>query len=315
MENAFLKMLDLKNIMFTKILLFLTAAAIAAASIGCGGATESPSNTANSNAAAGQKLVVALKPDKNPDQMIAERDAAAKFLSEKLGRPVEVIIPLSAAVINEGFSNGTIDLGYLSGTDLINAKDAELLLVGEINGKTTYKSYWLSLKDKPYASVNDLKGKPIAFASRTSTSGYVMPLWDLRQKGLISEKADPEEFFGAGNVFFGTGYVSAVERVLSGEAEAAAVSYYVLDENKHLTDEQRAKLKKVAEQGDVPTHIIAIRKSLAGPERDKLKAALLAMNEGTNTELRDKLFTSKLVEAEQEAHLKPLREALAVLPK
>lgn len=315
MENAFLKMLDLKNIMFTKILLFFAAAAIAAASIGCGGATESPSNTANSNAATGQKLVVALKPDKNPDQMIAERDAAAKFLSEKLGRPVEVIIPLSAAVINEGFSNGTIDLGYLSGTDLINAKDAELLLVGEINGKTTYKSYWLALKEKPYSSVNDLKGKPIAFASRTSTSGYVMPLWDLRQKGLISEKADPEEFFGAGNVFFGTGYVSAVERVLTGEAEAAAVSYYVLDENKHLTDEQRAKLKKVAEQGDVPTHIIAIRKSLTGPERDKLKAALLAMNEGANTELRDKLFTSKLVEAEQEAHLKPLREALATLPK
>ncbi|MBX3265571.1 MAG: phosphate/phosphite/phosphonate ABC transporter substrate-binding protein [Acidobacteria bacterium] len=301
--------------MFTKILLFFAAAAIAAASIGCGGSTQSPSNTANSNAAAGQKLVVALKPDKNPDQMIAERDAAAKFLSEKLGRPVEVIIPLSAAVINEGFSNGTIDLGYLSGTDLINAKDAELLLVGEINGKTTYKSYWLSLKEKPYSSVNDLKGKPIAFASRTSTSGYVMPLWDLRQKGLISEKADPEEFFGKGNVFFGTGYVSAVERVLSGEAEAAAVSYYVLDENKHLTDEQRAKLKKVAEQGDVPTHIIAIRKSLSGPERDKLKAALLAMNEGANTELRDNLFTSKLVEAEQEAHLKPLREALAVLPK
>ena len=201
MENAFLKMLDLKNIMFTKILLFFAAAAIAAVSIGCGGSTQSPSNTANGNAATGQKLVVALKPDKNPDQMIAERDAAAKFLSEKLGRPVEVIIPLSAAVINEGFSNGTIDLGYLSGTDLINAKDAELLLVGEINGKTTYKSYWLSLKEKPYSSVNDLKGKPIAFASRTSTSGYVMPLWDLRQKGLISEKADPEEFFGKGNVF------------------------------------------------------------------------------------------------------------------
>lgn len=314
MEGAFPEMIEFKKIMFRRILLFF-AAAMAAISIGCGGTTQTPSNSANGNTAAGQKLVVALKPDKNPDQMIAERDAAAKFLSEKLDRPVEVIIPLSAAVINEGFSNGTIDIGYLSGTDLINAKDAELLLVGEINGKTTYKSYWLSLKEKPYASVADLKGKPIAFASRTSTSGYVMPLWDLRQKGLISEKADPEEFFGTGNVFFGTGYVSAVERVLNGQAEAAAVSYYVLDENKHLTDEQRAKLKKVAEQGDVPTHIIAVRKNITGLERERLRAAFLSMNEGANAELRDKLFTSKLVEAEQEAHLKPLREALATLPK
>jgi phosphonate transport system substrate-binding protein len=270
-------------------------------------------NTA-ANTSSDGKVVIALKPDKNPDQMMAERGTLEKYLSEKLGRPVEVIIPLSAAVINEGFANGTIDLGYLSANDLINAKEAELLLVGELNGKTTYKSYWLSLKEKPYTSVADLKGKPIAFASKTSTSGFVIPLWDLRQKGLVSETANPEEFFGAGNVFYGTGYVSAVERVLNGQAEAAAVSYYVLDENKHLTDEQRGKLKKVAEQGDVPTHIIAVRKSITGAERDRLKQALLSMNEG-NTELRDKLFTSKLVETDQEAHLRPLRDALSVVPK
>ncbi|MDM7924106.1 MAG: phosphate/phosphite/phosphonate ABC transporter substrate-binding protein [Pyrinomonadaceae bacterium] len=289
--------------MKNSITLFALFALSVLALAGCTTTPTGNSNAANTQPSA-QKLVVALKPDKNPDQMMEERKSLERYLSEKLGRPVEVIIPTSAAVINEGFSNGTIDLGYLSANDLINAKDAELLLVGEINGSTTYKSYWLALKDKPYDSVDDLRGKPIAFASKTSTSGFIMPLWDLRQKNLVSDKNDPEEFFGKGNVFFGTGYVSAVERVLNGEAEAAAVSYYVLDENKHLTDEQRAKLKKVAEQGAVPTHIIAVRKTITGADRDKLKAALLSMNEGANTTLRDKLFTSKLVEADQEAHLK-----------
>jgi phosphate/phosphite/phosphonate ABC transporter binding protein len=303
--------------MKTKLILSVLAAAMILSVSGCGPAanTNAVATNQTANTANTQKVVIALKPDKNPDQMIAERESLQKFLSEKLGKPVEVIIPLSAAVINEGFANGTIDIGYLSGNDLINAKEAELLLVGEINGKTTYKSYWLALKEKPYSKVEDLKDKPIAFASKTSTSGFVIPLWDLRRKNLVSEQADPEESFGKGNVFYGTGYVSAVERVLSGEAEAAAVSYYVLDENKHLTDEQRSKLKKVAEQGDVPTHIIAVRKSLTGADRDKLKAALLSMNEGSNNELRDKLFTSKLVEANQEEHLKPLKEALAVVPK
>ena len=277
---------------------------------------ETPGPVANNSASQmPEKLVVALKPDKNPDQMIEERRALEKYLSDKLSRPVEVIIPISAAVINEGFANGTVDLGYLSGNDLINAKAAELLLVGEINGKTTYKSYWLSLKEKPYDSVEDLKGKPIAFASKTSTSGFVMPLWDLRQKGLVSETNDPEEFFGEGNVFYGTGYVSAVERVLNGEAEAAAVSYYVLDEGRHLNEEQRARLKKVAEQGDVPTHIIAVRSSLSAEAKQKVKDALLAMNEAGNSELRDKVFTSKLVEADQEQHLRPLKDALQVVPE
>ncbi len=276
---------------------------------------EQASNKQTANKQMANKVVVALKPDKNPDQMVQERESLQKFLSEKLKRPVEVIIPLSAVVINEGFAGGTIDIGYLSSNDLINAKGAELLVVGEIKGKTTYKGYWLALKEKPYQSVEDLRGKSVAFTSKTSTSGFIIPLWDLRRKNLVSEKADPEEFFGKGNVFYGTGYVSAVERVLNGEAEAAAVSYYVLDEDKHLSAEQRAKLKKISEQGDVPTHIIAVRKSLSADEKANLKKAVLTLNDGGNEALRDKLFTSKLVETDAEKHLAPLREALSVVPK
>lgn len=305
-----------------KLFLWTLFAATAVLFAACGGTdvANNTSNTSNSaetsnSATVAEKIVVALRPDKDPDKMMSEREALAKFLSEKLGKPVEVIIPLSGAVITEGFSNGTIDLAYISANDLINAQDAELLLVGEINGKTTYKSYWLTLKDKPYTKIDELKGKPVAFASKTSTSGFVIPLWDLKQRGLLTEKNDPEEFFGAGNVFFGTGYVSAVERVLDGQAEAAAVSYYVLDQDKHLSEEQRSKLKKLQEQGDVPTHIIAVRKTITGEDRAKLKSAISALNEEGNTELRDKMFTSKLVEAEQEAHLKPLKDALTVLPK
>ena len=262
-----------------------------------------------------QKIVIALKPDKNPDQMLQERKTLSDFLSKKLGKPVEVIVPLSASVIIEGFANGTVDLGYLSATDMVAAQKrnaAQILLAGEIDGKNSYQSYWLSLKEKPYSKVEDLKGKPVAFASKTSTSGYLIPMWDLKQKGLLT-KPNGEEFFGAGNLFFGTGYVSAVERVLNGQAEAAAVSYYVLDKDKHLTAEQRAKLKKVAEQGPVPTHIIAIRSSIPEADRAALKSALLTMNEKENEELRDKLFTSKLVEVDAEQHLRPIREALEFL--
>jgi phosphonate transport system substrate-binding protein len=269
----------------------------------------------STSAAAGlslQKVVIALKPDKDPEVMMQERKTLSDFLSKKLGKPVEVIVPLSSSVIIEGFANGTVDLGYLSATDMVAAqkrKAAEILLAGEIDGKNSYTSYWLALKEKPYDSIADLKGKPIAFASKTSTSGFLIPMWDLKQKGLI-DKAAPEAFFGAGNVFYGTGYVSAVERVLNGQAEAAAVSYYVLDKDKHLTAEQRGRLKKIAEQGPVPTHVIAIRSSISEADRATIKAAIETMNEPANTELRDKLFTSKLTEVDAEQHLGAIRDAL-----
>jgi phosphonate transport system substrate-binding protein len=245
--------------------------------------------------------------------MLKEKQALEAFLSKELGMPVETIIPLSSAVILEGFANGTIDLGFLSGTDLIkvrSTKSADLLLAGEIAGKTSYSSYWLALKDKPYASAADLKGKPIAFASKTSTSGYTIPVWDLVKKGFLKEGADPQEYFGQGNVTYGTGYVSAVERVFRGDAEAAAVSDYVFEKDKHLTSEQRARLKIVATQGPVPTHVIAVRSTLSPPVVAKLKSALLKFNDQPNEALRDKVFTSKLVETDAEKHVSNLAEAL-----
>lgn len=260
-----------------------------------------------------EEITFALKPDKDPDKMLEEQEALEAFLSERLGQPVSVMIPLSGSVILEGFANGTIDVGYISATEMVYARDeesADLLLAGEINGEPSYKSYWVSLKDKPYTSVADLKGKPIAFSSRTSTSGFIIPFWDLHQKDLIAADGKPEDFFGAGNVWYGVGYVSAIERVLAGEAEAAAVSYYVLDENRHLNDEQKARLKKVTEQGPVPTHVLAASTHLSEADRATLKEALLEFNSEAHATLRDKLFSSKLIEVSTDEHLNSIAEAI-----
>jgi phosphonate transport system substrate-binding protein len=256
------------------------------------------------------EVVVALKPDKDPDKMFSERTALAEALGAAIGRPVKVIIPLSSAVIVEGLSNGSIDLGYLSATDMVNARKihaADVLLVGEIDGQRHYESLWIALADKPYKSIADLRGQPIAFASRTSTSGYLIPLLDLKNSGLISTK--PEDLFGQGNVWYGTGYMSAVERVLAGEAEAAAVSDYVFEKDKHLTPEQKARLKVVDSQGPVPTHVLAISKRLSPDARKQLLKAVQDFS-GKNPTLRDAVFNSRLVLCDADAHLLPVVSAL-----
>lgn len=264
-------------------------------------------------------LIVALKPDKNPEVLRAEKAQLETFLAERLQRPVEVIIPLSGTVILEGFANGTIDLGYLSATDLVNARQrgvATLLLAGEFpDGRTAYDSYWVVKKEAPYTSIADLRGKPVAFASRTSTSGFIIPLLDLQRRGLLGDDADPTGYFGAGNVFYGVGYVSAIERVLAGEAEAAAVSYYVLDQDKHLSPEQRSALRMLQKQGPVPSHVLAVRNSLTPAEGGALRSALLALNEPEHAGLRDRLFTTTLVTADADAHVAALAEGIALAKK
>ena len=261
------------------------------------------------------KLVVALKANKNPESMLDEQEALQNYLSEKMGREVEVIIPTSSAAIVEGFVNGTIDIGYLSSTDAAKNLDeggASILLIHLRNGRAHYDSVWLSLVEKEYDSVEDLRGKPVAFARRSSTSGFYIPLRDLHERGLINEKVGLEDFFS--KTIYGTGYVSAVEKVFSGEAEAAAVSDYVFLGDNYLNEEQKKKLKIVQKQGPVPSHTICYRLSLTNEDRDFIKQTLLGMN-GDHPELRDKVFNGPLIEVNPEEHLKVTREALAILAK
>ncbi len=259
--------------------------------------------------AAPSEVVIALKPDKNPDAMVAERKDLEKYFSEKLKMKTKVIVPMSGAVIQEGLTNGTIDLAYVSGMEMIKADSvADLLLATKIKGKTSYESYWVTLKEKPYKSIAELKGKPIAFASRTSTSGYLIPVHDLVKRNLLTANANPESFFGKGNVSFGTGYVSAIEKVLNGQAEAAAVSDYVILGDKHLTPEQKSKLVVLQAQGPVPSHILAVRKNLDEKTKIQLKEVLLSLN--SNTSLRDRLFTAELAATTKEQQLQNLKDAL-----
>ncbi len=257
-------------------------------------------------------LVIALKPDKNPDAMLDDQKALIAYLESKLNMRVEVRIPISGAVIEQGLANGTVDLGYLSSTDAYRygkEGNAEILLAGEIDGNPFYQSIWLVKKDSEFQSIEDFRGRPIAFSSPTSTSGYLIPVWDLYERGLINQQEGPRGFFGRDNVHYGTGYVSAVQRVFDGVVDAAAVSDYVFLRDKHLSEEERGQLRILQSQGPVPTHTLCVRKDLDPDLREALKQALLDLNE-EQTYLRDRLFTSRLIVVDPQEHIKITKEAL-----
>ena len=261
-----------------------------------------------------KKIIIALEPDKDPDAMLEDRAVLESYLSETIGKPVEAIVPMSSSVIYEGLRNGTIDLAYLSATaaaKLIEQDIIDILLAELIDGKPYYQSYWITLKDNTFQNITELKGQPIAFSSRTSTSGFLIPVWDLYTQGLIDLENGPEGFFGKGNVFYGTGYVSAAERVLRGDALAAAVSYYVIDKDKHLSKAQRERLRMLDSQGPVPSHVIVVRKGLSGLDQNALQAALLEMNTNASS-LRDRIFGAELAPAKAETHLQTTLEALEI---
>lgn len=263
---------------------------------------------------------IALKPNKNIQAQRDDEKTLGDALSKQLGIPVKITTPTNKSIIEAGLANKTIDIGYVSSSDAISFADnevAEVLLAGQHESQDPdgnaykgpyYYSVWVSLKDRPYSGISDLKGKPVAFASRTSTSGYLVPCWDLIKKELIPQGGSIEEFFGEGNVFYGSGYVSAVEQVLTGKAEAAAVSYYVYEKDKHLDPEQRAKLKVIQRQGPVASHTFCVRNSLPAQDRELIKDALLRLVK-EEAALSQSLFGGTLVPVDSTQHLIAPREA------
>ena len=217
-------------------------------------------------------------------------------------------------------ANKTIDIGYVSSSDAISFADnqvAEILVAGQHQSFTPeaqpytgayYYSVWLSLMDRPYKDISELKGKSVAFSSRTSTSGYLIPSWDLIKKGLVPEGGSLKSFFGEDNIFYGTGYVSAVEQVLEGKAEAAAVSYYVYEKDKHLTLDQRNKLRIIQRQGPVASHTFCVRSSLPQKDRNLLKKTLIRISQ-EEPNLSQSLFGGTLIGVDPVEHLKAPREA------
>ena len=172
--------------------------------------------------------MIALKANKNPESMLTEKQTLELYLSTKLNRKVKVIIPTDSSIVVESFRNGTLDLGYLSSTDAARNLDqntASVLLIHLKNGKPHYDSVWLGRKEGNYQSIEDLRDKPVAFAAGPKTSGFLIPCLDLAGRGLVGSDTSLNDFFS--QTIYGTGYTSAVEKVLSGEVEAAAVSDYV----------------------------------------------------------------------------------------
>ena len=280
----------------------------------------------NNSSLSVETLNIALKPNKDVQGQRNDEKILGDALSEIIGIPVNITTPNNKSIIEAGLANKTIDIGYVSSSDAISFTDnevGEVLLAGlhkstDPDGKEYegpfYYSVWLSLKDRPYQSVADLRGKKIAFSSRTSTSGFLVPCWDLITKKLILEGDSLQDFFGENNIFFGNGYVTAVEQVLEEKAEAAAVSYYVFEKDKHLTIEQRKRLKVVQRQGPVASHTFCARMSLPKSDREIIKNALLEIVE-EKPRLSQSLFGGTLTSVDPIEHLIAPREAKSKVSK
>jgi len=248
-----------------------------------------------------------------------DANAVAAFISQEIGRPVEAVVADETAAV-EALRANKVDVAFLSSRPAIKAQqlaNAQLYLAevrSNYSGGHTYKSIFVVPSDSPLKSgtskstLEQLKGKRIAFTSPTSGSGFIFPVSTLVNNGLVPNRDRLTGFFG--QVAYGGDYSKALQAVLRSQADVAAVSEYALAEP-YITTAESKKLRILYSTSGVPAHGVAIDDSVAPADRNKLVNAMLLLNQPKNNKLLQNLYNStKLVKVNGDSHLQPMREAM-----
>ncbi len=143
---------------------------------------------------AGEKLSalrIAVVPDDDPAVLRTQYAPLLNYLERELGVPCELIVPESYDALLQSFLNDEVDLAWFGGVTFVLASrsgDAVPLVCRESDLRFT--SSFLVKADDPAADIADFQGKRLAFGSKLSTSGHLMPRHFLNQLEI-----EPETYF------------------------------------------------------------------------------------------------------------------------
>ncbi len=270
------------------------------------------------------KVTIALMPTENVGEISPRAKELEDFLEARINADVEIYIPMTYSAVVESLRFGHAQVGFMSawpayfsnklaGADIVLAENREVIIDDRKVVGPFYYSYYVVLKDSPYAKLEDLKGKKVAYTSAVSTSGYLFPVAKLVEKGYISKpgagkEADPNEFFGA--VVLAGGYAQAWEALKRGQVDVAVIAG---DVSEKLYNEVLNSTKVLEKQGPVPSHVVVFSKDLKEPLRSELISALMELNKPEQRGLMRKLVSGIFVEFKKttsEEHLAGLAGAI-----
>ena len=227
-------------------------------------------------------LRLAFIPQENPEKLLCDIEAITGWLASEIDVPVEGFVTIDHAAAVEALRNGDADISFMGALPFVLA-EAEIgavpLLSEVYRDAPSYTGRIFVRRDSGIGALADLRGRDIAFADPISESGYLYPLAEFVEVGLVETPGTAEEFFG--RVFFAGGYQQAMQAMAEGLVDAAGASQYA---DLLLTPQQQAQVTWIAESPPIPSHVVIARPGLDAEVQDRFTNAMLRLNEPENRE-------------------------------
>lgn len=234
-----------------------------------------------------KQLVMGFVPHRDGDKLIEEIAPLEEMLSKELGIPVKGFTATNYVSVVEGFGSGQVDFGLIPpfasvlATDEFGAKP--VLVVVNKKGETTYKSQFLVKKDSGIKSLEEIKGKKVAFVEPGSTSGYLFPAALLKEKGIDLE--NEIEYLYSG------GHDKSLQLLLNGDVDVATT---FVDVRERYAEEFPAAMdttEVLTYTDPIPGISVTVSSKMDEETVEKVKTALIKISENEEgKEMLTKLF-------------------------
>lgn len=135
----------------------------------------------------GDPLRIGVIPALTTGQTRVGINKLGEHLSNELGRPVQIQVLSDYAAVVEGLGFGHVDMAYLGPRTFVIANHrygAQAIVTQLIDDSPFYHSYFIVPHDSPLQSIDELRGKQVAFADPSSTSGSLIPKLELMNRGI-----------------------------------------------------------------------------------------------------------------------------------
>ena len=239
-------------------------------------------------AAADRPLVLAFVPQENPEKLLGDVRAIDLYLEAAMGRRVEARVTTDHAAAVESLAAEAADIAFMGALPYVMARErigAAALLSEVYRGRPSYSGAVFVRRGSGISSLEDLRGRSIAFADPISESGFLYPLDLFVKAGLLAARGDPKAFFG--EVYFAGGYQQAIQAVANGLVDAAGVSVYA---TLLLDAGRRGEVAAIARTPPIPSHVVVARRGLDPELRAAFLAAMLALNAPAKRHLLKHLY-------------------------
>lgn len=226
------------------------------------------------NVADAKGLTLGLIPAENNEEMIQKFEPMRQYLEQKTGEPIKVFTATDYTGVIEAMKKGRIDIAWFGPLSYVLAEreaNAEAFAVGvrSDTGLSTYRSIFVVPEGSKVQSIQDLKGKSVAFVDPASTSGSLIPTYLVKQAtGMM-----PKEFFGQ---FTYAGSHDAAEMAVKNKSvDAAADNDITYDKmlKKGLITEQSNRV--LLKSDPLPGSPLTYRKDLPEDTKRKIRDAIL----------------------------------------